>query len=89
VLTLTENAADQIRNLVAQPDVPADAGVRIASTPEGALTLSLAPAPLDGDAVVDQDGARVFLEPAADDLLDGRMLDAGVDPQGSLRFSIE
>jgi Fe-S cluster assembly iron-binding protein IscA len=89
VLTLTDNAADQIRLLVGLQDVSTDGGVRIASTAEGALTLSLASAPLEGDAVVDQDGARVFLEPEADQLLDGRLLDAGVDPEGSVRFTIE
>lgn len=89
MITLTDNAAAQIRNLVDQPDVPDDAGVRIASTADGALTLSLATEPTDGDAVVDRDGARVFLEPEADQLLDGRQLDAGVDPEGSVRFSIE
>jgi Fe-S cluster assembly iron-binding protein IscA len=89
VITLTDNAASQIRNLVAQPDIPDEGGVRIASSTDGALTLSVAPAPFDGDAVVDEDGARVFLEPEADQLLDGRRLDAGVDNEGSVRFSIE
>jgi Fe-S cluster assembly iron-binding protein IscA len=88
VLTLTDNAATEIRNLVSQPDVPDDAGVRIASNPEGALTLALTPGPADGDAVVDQDGARVFLEPQAGELLDDKELDAGVDPQGNVQFSL-
>jgi Fe-S cluster assembly iron-binding protein IscA len=89
MLTLTENAASEIRNLVAQPDVPDEGGVRIASAEDGALTLSIAPGPVEGDAVAEKDGARVFLEPQAEELLDGRKLDAGVDPEGSLRFSIE
>ena len=89
MLTLTDNAATQIRGLVDQPDIPDEGGVRIASSADGALTLSIAPGPTDGDAVVDKDGARVFLEPEADQLLDGRQLDAGVDPEGGVRFSIE
>ena len=89
MLTLTDKAADQIRTLVSSDEVPDDAGVRIASTPDGALTLSLATGPADGDAVVDKDGARVFLEPQADQLLDGHQLDAGVDAEGGVRFSIE
>lgn len=88
VLTLTDNAATEIRNLVAQPEVPEDAGVRIASNPEGALTLSLAGSPTDGDAVVEEQGARVFLEPQAGELLADKELDAGVDPQGNVQFSI-
>jgi iron-sulfur cluster assembly protein len=88
VLNLTENAASEIRNLVANPDVPDDGGVRIASNQEGALTLALAAGPADGDAVVDQSGARVFLEAQAGQLLDDKLLDAGVDPQGNVQFSI-
>jgi Fe-S cluster assembly iron-binding protein IscA len=89
MLTLTDNAAAQIRTIVALPDVPDEGGVRIASSDDGALTLSVAAGPVEGDAVVAKDGARVFLEPEADQLLDGRQLDADVDNEGSLRFSIE
>jgi iron-sulfur cluster assembly protein len=88
VLTLTDNAATEIRNLVANPEVPDDGGVRIASNPEGALTLALAAGPADGDEVVDQSGARVFLEPQAGEMLGDKLLDAGVDPQGNVQFSI-
>jgi Fe-S cluster assembly iron-binding protein IscA len=88
VLTLTDNAATEIRNLIAQPEVPDAGGVRIASDPAGALTLALAGAPVDGDAVIEEQGARVFLEPAAGELLDDKELDAGVDPSGNLQFSL-
>ena len=88
MLTLTDTAASEIRNLVSNPEVPDDGGVRIASNPEGALTLALAAGPADGDAVVDQAGARVFLEPQAGEMLDDKQLDAGVDPQGNVQFSI-
>jgi iron-sulfur cluster assembly protein len=88
VLTLTDNAATEIRNLVANPEVPEEGGVRIASNQDGALTLALAAGPADGDDVVDQSGARVFLEPQAGQLLDDKLLDAGVDPEGNVQFSI-
>lgn len=88
MLTLTDNAATEIRNLIAHPEVPDDGGVRIASSPDGALTLALAGAPADGDAVVTENGARVFLEPEAGQLLDDKLLDAGVDPEGNVQFSI-
>ncbi len=88
MLTLTETAVSEIRNLVASPEVPDDGGVRIASNPEGALTLALAAAPASGDAVVEEAGARVFLEPTAEQLLEDKQLDAGVDPQGNVQFSI-
>lgn len=87
-LTLTDNAATEIRNLVAQPEVPGDSGVRIASSGDGALTLSLAAVPDSGDIVVEDAGARVFLESEAGALLDDKTLDAGVDPQGQVQFSL-
>jgi iron-sulfur cluster assembly protein len=90
VLTLTDSATTEIRNLIANnPEVPDDAGVRIASTPDGAgLNLFLASEPADGDAVVDEAGARVFLEPSAAELLDDKTLDAGVDEAGQVQFAL-
>jgi iron-sulfur cluster assembly protein len=88
VLTLTDTAASEIRSLVAQPEVPDEGGVRIASNPDGVLTLALAGGPAAGDAVVEDDGARVFLEPTAGQLLDDKRLDAGVDTTGNVQFTI-
>lgn len=90
MLTLTESATTQIRNLtVDNPDVPDDAGIRIASNPDGAtLTLSLALTPAEDDAVIAENGARVFLEPTAAGLLEDKTLDAGVDPTGQVQFGI-
>jgi Fe-S cluster assembly iron-binding protein IscA len=88
VLTLTDNAATEIRNLIALPEVPDQGGVRIASEDGGALTLALAGAPTDGDAVIEEQGARVFLEPSAGQLLDDKQLDAGLDAEGNVQFSI-
>lgn len=87
-LSLTENAATEIRNIVANPEVPDSGGVRITSAPTGGLTLSLAAEPAAGDTVVDESGARVFLEPTAAQLLDTMTLDANVDPHGQLQFAV-
>lgn len=88
MLTMTDNAATEIRNLVAAPEIPDDGGVRIASTGDGALAVALAGGPVDGDAVVEQDGARVFLDHAADEMLTDQQLDAGIDPEGQLLFTL-
>ena len=88
MLTLTDNAKTEIRNLVSHPEVPDEGGVRIASNPEGALTLAVASGPVDGDQVVEDAGARVFLEQDAGALLDDKLLDAAVDPDGNLQFAI-
>jgi Fe-S cluster assembly iron-binding protein IscA len=66
MLTLTTEAAAEIRNIVDQPDAPEGGGLRIANDPTaGSLTLSLAAVPGEDDRVVDESGARVFLDPQA------------------------
>lgn len=89
MLTLTDNAVAVIRSLTEQPQVPDGAGLRIATDPSaGALTLSLAPEPVEGDQVVNESGARLFLESSAAELLDDKALDAAVDPSGSVQFAV-
>lgn len=92
MLTLTDSAATEIRTITESPEIPDEAGVRIATTPDGAgLTLSLAASPTEGDAVVEDHGARVFLEPTAAGLLDDKSLDAVRDPadaEGQVQFAI-
>jgi iron-sulfur cluster assembly protein len=89
MLTLTDNAVAVIRSLTEQPQVPDGAGLRIATDQSaGALTLSLAPEPVEGDQVVNESGARLFLESSAAELLDDKALDAAVDPSGSVQFAV-
>lgn len=88
MLTMTETAAAEIRSLVAHPDVPDDGGVRISGGVDGSLQLALTAGPMDGDQVVDEHGARVFLEPQVGELLADKQLDAAVSEQGNLQFSI-
>lgn len=89
MLTLTDNAVSVIRNLTDQQEVPAGAGLRIATDPQaGALTLSLAEGPVDGDEVLDTAGARLFLDAEAAILLDDKALDAAVDPDGRVQFAV-
>jgi Fe-S cluster assembly iron-binding protein IscA len=90
VLTLTDSATTEIRNLIAtNPEVPDGAGVRIAREPgAGNLTLSLALTPAEDDTVVDSDGARVFVEQTTVPLLDDKTLDAQQDGNGQVQFAI-
>lgn len=79
MLTLTESAKDVVRELVSAGDAPEGSGLRIAAEPGqegGSLALSLATAPLAGDAVVEEGGTRVFLEPTVASFLDDKVLDA-------------
>lgn len=90
MLTVTNNAAAAIRSLTSQPDIPDGAGLRIAADQSaGALQLSVAPAPEQGDQVVDDaGGARLFLDTDAALLLDDKALDATMDEQGGIQFAL-
>jgi iron-sulfur cluster assembly protein len=90
MLVLTENATTVIRNLVDTPELPDGSGIRVASTADGAkqFTLSAASAPEADDAVVENDGARVFLDGQAAEVLDDKVLDAQVDDKGAVQFLV-
>lgn len=90
MLTLTSGAVQVIRTVTANPGLPPETGIRIASGVNGsqALTLSVAPAPEAGDQIVEEGGARVYLEAGAAELLADKTLDAQVDAQGDVAFTI-
>jgi len=89
MLTVTESAVSEIRNLTDQPEAPQGGGVRIATDPAaGELTMSLAATPAEDDTVVVADGARVFLDSGATALLDDKTLDAVTDPTGQVQFAV-
>jgi Fe-S cluster assembly iron-binding protein IscA len=89
MLTLTENASTIVRNITQQPEAPESAGLRITSddaTETFAVTAS--PTPQPGDQIVEQDGATVYLDQRAAELLDDKILDAAVDPEGRVEFAL-
>lgn len=90
MLTLTANAAQAIRSLTAGAPEPGQHGIRIASSGDDAssLTLSLASAPEPADAIVESEGARVYLDQVAATVLDDKALDAGSDDQGAVSFMV-
>ena len=88
MLTVTQNAVTEIRNLTDQPQAPEGGGVRIATDPTaGNLTLSLATTPAEDDTVLDADGARLFLDSSATARLEDKTLDAVTDPSGQVQFA--
>lgn len=90
MLAVTENAAAAIRSITDQQSVPDGAGLRIATDAEaGAFMLSLAAEPVAGDQVLDADGARLFLDVDAAELLSDKALDAGVGQQGGVEFAVQ
>ena len=90
MLTLTDSAVSAIRSLTSQPELPVETGLRIMTQDEGASSfqLALAEGPVAGDQVVEEGGARVFVEPAAAAVLGDKALDAQVNEQGNVAFSV-
>ena len=78
MLNLTEHAQTAVRTLTQDPQAPASAGLRIMPGNEG-LELKLVAEPVPGDALIDDGGVRVFVEPQAAQLLDEQTLDAQVE----------
>jgi iron-sulfur cluster assembly protein len=89
VLTLTDRAAETIRILISQPGVPADTGLRMSlqDTEAGTLALSLS-GPEPDDAVIEDAGARVFVQQDAAAMVADRELDAELDEQGRASFRL-
>ena len=91
MLALTEQAQQVIRDIVADGDVGPDGGLRITGSGmngETALDFELAGGAMDGDVVVSEGGATVFLDETAAAVLDDRTLD--VEAHGDhFHFSLD
>ncbi|HSV37814.1 MAG TPA: Fe-S cluster assembly protein HesB [Nocardioidaceae bacterium] len=89
MLTLTENASNAVTTIVNQAVPTPGAGLRIAEDPASAnLGLIVAERPEPGDAVVEDSGARVFLDDKALEVLDDKVLDAEYQANGGVQFTI-
>jgi iron-sulfur cluster assembly protein len=85
VLALTDNATDAIERILAAPGIPTGAGIRITpgagndgGAPASELQLSVAEEPAATDEVIEEQGARVFVEDTVSGYLDDKQLDAEV-----------
>ncbi len=87
MLTLTDSAVTAIRNLTSQPELPDETGLRIMSQEQGgpAFQVTLAESPVDGDQVIETEGARVFLEPVAAVALDDKVAGRAGGRRGNCR----
>jgi iron-sulfur cluster assembly protein len=88
VLTLTENATLVIKSITGVEGAPEGAGVRISqeNPTDPALAVTTTESPAKGDQVLEEGGARVFLESNAAATLDDKILDAAVDDKGGVEF---
>jgi Fe-S cluster assembly iron-binding protein IscA len=77
VLVLTDQAKEVIKGIA--EDAGPEGGLRITAAGGGngdtALEFELAPEPADGDEVLSADGAKVFLDEAAAEVLADKTLD--------------
>lgn len=90
MLTLTESAVSAIRALTSEQEASAETGLRIMAPDDGATSfqLALTQGPMAGDQVVEEGGARVFLEGPVAAALDDKALDAQVNDEGDLAFHL-
>jgi iron-sulfur cluster assembly protein len=92
VLTLTEQAVEAIRGIIEDGEAGPDGGLRISGSGSGngdtELEFELASEARDGDQVVRDGGAVVYLDSTAAAVLDDKMLD--VHAHGDhFHFSLE
>ena len=79
VLTVTEQAASMIRDLIDRADLPPGAGLRIAQRDDhSALAMNLAEEPDYHDMVLIEREVAVFLGPAAFRVVGSKTLDANI-----------
>jgi len=91
LLALTDSAVQAVKRIVLSSDVVSEkSGLRMVAEQTGmqtSLQLSVVPLPAEDDEVIEEHGARVFLEPEAASLLDDKVLDASV-VQDQVAFTI-
>lgn len=85
MLTLTDNARHAVQDIAQRAGLPEEGGLRIAESSQqvGSFELSLVPAPVDGDEVIESEGARVFVEPSTSTVLADQQLDAAPSEEGT------
>ncbi len=90
MIALTDNASAIVNQILAQHDMGEDAGLRISTddAPTPNFELAAAPQAEPGDQVVDKEGAPLYLDASAAQLLDDKILDASVDESGNVEFSL-
>ena len=93
MLAITDTAAEAIKSLTTDAELPESGGLRIAATdPEQGLELSLAAQADQSDTVLTGEGLNVFLEPMAAEVLEDKILDVQpvptADGEQELRFAI-
>jgi iron-sulfur cluster assembly protein len=88
-LALTDNAVEAVKSIVSSSGNETS-GLRMVAERAGAqanFQLSVVRLPAEDDEVIEERGARVFLEPEAASLLDDKVLDASIE-QNQVAFTL-
>lgn len=65
MLTLSDSAVEAVDRLLRTPEIPDDAGLRIRATGESQFAVEIVLEPAPGDQVIEEAGARVFVDSEA------------------------
>ena len=91
MLALTDTAVEAVKEIVSSSEeAPEAGGLRLVAEWSGAQTtlqLSVVALPAEDDEVIDEQGARVFLDPVAASMLEDKILDASID-RNQVEFTI-
>lgn len=91
MLTITNGAAEAIKQIVTTSKVGDDGGIRLSVQPldgdRAKLELAIAPSPTPGDSHIEEAGANVFVDEKAAPFLQDKLLDATIESDGP-SFSI-
>ncbi|CAB4938537.1 unannotated protein [freshwater metagenome] len=87
MLALTENVTEIVKKLA--DEVPGISALRIATEADGqSMSVSPADQAEADDVVLEQDGATVYVDGQASELLADKILDGGVDEEGNIQFAL-
>ncbi len=87
MLALTENVTDIVKKLA--EEAPGISGLRIAAEADGqSLSVSPADHAEQDDQLIEQDGATIYVDGTAAELLADKILDGGVDEEGNIQFAL-
>ncbi|GIF01211.1 adhesin [Paractinoplanes rishiriensis] len=91
MFTVSDNASYAIRQIVARPEIPEGAGLRIdADGNRTSLSIAVSPEPEPGDTVVDAGtDAKLFVSAEAGELLEHKTIDARTDEAGRVQFVLD
>ena len=90
MLMVTEEAANVIKEITSDPEVGTlriSGGTPLRDSEETGLQIQLADEPAPDDAVIEGEGAQIYLAQEVVPALDDKVLDAQVE-EGGIRFAI-